>query len=224
MTTTILKLQLLTPRQIIDLAKQIVKQCHDNSDIAKRLGDSDDLFQAVCNLLIEFKLGARDLRPGHSLEEAVCSLARGPSRRNWMSDRATECDIEEVADDHTEHTDADAVEVDDEEAGHGHSLDDIPGLSALDKLLIQHDAHRSAQTSDVATFFGITTRAVRMRKEKLHDQLIARFNLPPAVFKEEAEPKLPHLTKKVKEEKDPLANFIPLKPTNFNGFRTVGIR
>lgn len=224
MTTTIMQLQLMTPRQIVDLAKQIVKQCKDKSDIAKRLGDSDEFFQAVCELLIEFKLGARELRPGCRLDLAVYGIARGIAKRNWMSDRATLCDIEEVADDHTEHTDADAVEVDDEEAGHGHSLDDIPGLSALDKLLIQHDAHRSAQTSDVATFFGITTRAVRMRKEKLHAQLIVQFNLPPAVFKEKAEPKLPHLTKKVEVEKDPLANFVPLKPTNFNGFRTVGIR
>lgn len=224
MTTTIQQLQSMTPRQVVSLAKIIVQQCKDKISIGNGLGNDDDFFQAVCELLIEFKLGARELRPGCRLYLAICGLTRGQARGNWMLDR-TDRDKDEVLDTSEEHEEYEEGEEDEDSTpALTHSLADIPGLSALDRLLIQHDAHRSAQTSDVATFFGITTRAVRMRKEKLHAQLIARFNLPANFFEEKAEPKLPHLTKKVEVEKDPLANFIPLKPTNFNGFRTVGIR
>lgn len=204
MTTTILQLQSMTTQQVVALAESIVKQCHDKAKISKRLGGSDEFFQVVCRLLVEFKLGARELRGRLSIELAVCGIARGQARRNWMSYQMQECDTEEVADD-------DVVGDDEEEVDHGHSLDDVPGLSVLDKLLILHDARRSDQTSDIAKFFGVSTRAVRLRKEKLHARLITRFNLPQDFFEEKAARKLQHLnlTKKV-EEKDPLANFSPL--------------
>lgn len=218
--TTIQQLQSMTPRQVVALAKKIIKQCHDKKSIADKLGNDDDFFSAVCKFLIEFKLGARELRPGCRLYLAVCGLARGRSKGNWMSDSTTEFDIDlacKVAE----------VFYEEKAAAIAHSLADVPSLTALDKLMILHataaNVRQTSTTADLADFFGISCRAVRMRKEKLHADLIMRFNLKPNFFEEKAEPPMPHTQKKVVEEKDPLANFVPM-PSNFNAFRRVGIR
>lgn len=230
--TTIKKLKLMTSKQVVRFAGQIVKQCKDRAAISAGLGNEDDFLQSVCKLLIEFKTSARELREESCrLDIVVCSLARGEARRNWMSDQASNIDdIEYVDDEDEELTEAEfAVFLSETvDAPAEHSLDDVDGLSALDKLFIKHDTQsnvrQAAQTKDIAAFFGITTRAVRLRKEKLHANLTERFNLPKNFFEEKVELPMPHLKKIVVEEKDPLANFVPLKLNDFNRFRTVGIR
>lgn len=239
MNITIADLQKMTEKQVFAAAVKMRAQCRDKKKLEAKLGDEDDLVQMLAIALFQFKSGAVALRAGATLIEACFGIVRTAGRSNWMSDRASayqrdgdieddsvyEC--EEAIDEPMYVADGETNIEGEIEGWERYSIDDIEGLSALDKLLIKHDTlssgARQGMTKDLANMFGCDERTIRLRKEKIRGDLARKFNLPADFFSKKAEPKITLDKKEISGWEDPLSSFIPL-PLCFNGFRTIGIR
>ena len=204
--------------ELFELAKKIVMQWFDHQKTKKKLGEWDDAIQEASEELWRIKIGTSNYESKHDLAAWIHGILRGKARANWHL----------VALDEVE-TDGEIEEIEDGEPMtptlSPSSLDDLPNLTALDKLIIRHSTQAKirqvAATKDIADLLGITTRATRLRKEKLRARLQKEYKFTIDFFAEAVEPKLPHLNPK-KEEKNPLDGFIPL--AFFGGRRTFGIR
>lgn len=193
MNITILELQSMTDKQVFGFATKLRSQCLDRSRLETRLGGADDLIQLLAITLFQFKCGAIELRPGCRLISACFGIVRSSCKSNWMSDRAAAYQNIDIED---EDLHASLDEVGDEvaevarpyeEEGWEHrTLDEIEGLSALDKLLIQHDTleagARQGMTKDLASLFGCDERTIRLRRKSLREELTKKFNLAADFF------------------------------------------
>lgn len=204
--------------ELFELAKKIVVQWFDHQKTKKKLGEWDDAIQEASEELWRIKIGTSKYESTRDLAAWIHGILRGKARANWqhlvaLDEAETEGEIEDG-------------ELMTPTLFPSLSLDDLPSLTALDKLIIRHSTQTKirqfAATKDIADLLGITTRAVRLRKEKLCARLRADYSLKIDIFAEQVQPELPHLTKK-KEEKNPLDGFVPLA-THFEDFRTFGIR
>lgn len=193
MNITILELQSMTDKQVFGFAKKLSRQCLDRSRLETRLGGADDLVQVLAITLFQFKCGAIELRPGCRLIEACFGIVRSSCKSNWMSDRSAAYQGRDIEDEDL-HASLDEVVGEvaevahpcEEEGWENRTLDEIEGLSALDKLLIQHDTleagARQGMTKDLATLFGCDERTIRLRKRTLREELTKKFNLAADFF------------------------------------------
>lgn len=202
---------------LLDLATKIVGQWFDSQSTKEKLGNRDDAIQEASKALWLIKSGACEFDVERDLVAYVHGILRRKAKLNWQ-----------YLVDLGETEDGDEGEIGDGEqmaSTSPASLDDLPNLSALDKLIIRHSVQgkvrQVAATRDIADLLGISTRAVRLRKEKLRARLQKEYKFTIDFFAEAVEPKLPHLNPK-KEEKNPLDDFRPL--AFFGGRRTFGIR
>ncbi len=183
----------MSDKKIFTLATKMRAQCLDRSRLEARLGGSDDLVQMLAITLFQFKSGAIELRPSYRLVEACFGIVRSSCKSNWMSDRASvyqrDGDVEvlhEFMDEAGEGVAEVARTCDEEEGWEHRTLDEIEGLSVLDKLLIQHDTLAAGacqgMTKDLAKIFECDERTIRLRKESLRNELSKRYNLAADFF------------------------------------------
>lgn len=202
--------------ELFELAKKIVVQWFDHQKTKSKIGDWDDALQLISEELWAIIVGESNYDPSRDLVVWVHGVLRGEARSNWQHLHPGAAETE--GDGEGEIEDGEPI------ASTSLSLDDLPSLSALDKLIIRHSTQSKvrqvAATKDIADLLGITTRAVRLRKEKLRARLQKEYKFTIDFFAEAVEPKLPHLNP-IKKEKDPLSDFRPL---TFFGRRTFGIR
>lgn len=201
---------------LLDLATKIVGQWFDSQSTKEKLGNRDDAIQEVSEALWLIKSGASEFDVERDLVAYIHGILRVKARSNWQHLHPGKTETEGEGE----------GEIEDGErlAASTRTLDDLPGLTALDRLIICHSTQSKvrqvAATRDISNLLGISTRAVRLRKEKLRARLQKEYKFTIDFFAEAVEPKLPHLNPK-KEEKDPLSDFRPLA---FFGARTFGIR
>lgn len=206
--------------ELFELAKKIVMQWFDHQKTKKKLGEWDDAIQEASEELWRIKIGTSKYESTRDLAAWIHGILRGKAKANWqhlvaLDEVETEGEIEEIED----------GEPMTPTLSPSLSLNDLPNLTALDKLIIRHSTQakirQAAATKDIADLLGISTRAVRLRKKKLRARLQKEYKFTIDFFAEAVEPKLPHLNPK-KEEKNPLDGFIPL--AFFGGRRPFGIR
>lgn len=238
MNITIADLRKMTEKQVFEVAVKMRAQCRDKKKLEAKLGDADDLVQMLAIALFQFKSGSVELRSGATLTEACFGIVRTAGRSNWMSDRASayqrDGDIEDDSVYECAEEDEPMYVADGEtniegelEGWEGHTLDDVEGLSAMDRLLIQHDTlasgARQGMTKDLAEMFGCDERTIRLRRSSLRRDLTRKLNLPADFFSKKVEHKVNLDKKEYAILKYPLSNFVPM-PANSNSFSTIGIR
>lgn len=197
--STIHELMAMPDKKIMGLAVAMARQCADKVKLASRLaGTQDDVIQQLALALIEFKHGAVALRPGSNLTAACFGIVRTKCKSNWMTDRASvfqhDADMQEDMefDGAISYESCPAAE-ENQEGWEGYTLDDLEGLSVMDRLLIQHDTLASgaqqAMTKDLAKMFECDERTIRLRRSALRRELTSKFNLAADFFSKKAEPK-----------------------------------
>lgn len=183
--TTLSDLRQMNDVEAYFLAKKMVARCFDKEKLYRLAGGKEDLNQLIAMQLHLFKTGVERLSGSGNLETACFGIVRGKLRVNWMvSTFRDEDDILQIEEVEMEDLQAD-------EEVNRCSLDDIPWLTALDKLLIRHDTLKNGsahcQTQDIAEFFGCETRTIRYRRATLKKKLIEKFNLGNDFFERKQE-------------------------------------
>lgn len=228
MNVTTDDLKKMSGAEIFKLAQRLASLIAKN-DAVVRAGERDDIVQMLCEELVYFKHDPDQLRAGHDVCQAVVGRVNGKLRGYYMTNTHNQHDDDE----RVESVDI-AMDCDDEEVEFSKTLDDIAGLTALDKLVLAHDVasenSHCAVSSTLAEALHCSARTVRNYRAAARTKAIAfaesrGITLPPDFFDKVTEKKIEHeKTESNADHQRRMLETSSSKPLIFNGLRAFGIR